>query len=40
LLFLAFALWEAWKLNAGVTLKVTGPFRLGTSPGPEKSTNG
>ncbi|HEV3028799.1 MAG TPA: hypothetical protein VG457_14565, partial [Planctomycetota bacterium] len=40
LLFLAFALWEAWKLNAGVLLKLTGPFRLGVSSGPEKSTNG
>jgi hypothetical protein len=40
LLFLAFWLWEAWKLNADITSKVTGPFRLGADPGREKSTNG
>jgi hypothetical protein len=39
-LFLAFALWEAWKLNAGVTVNVKGPFRLGARPGSENSTNG
>jgi len=29
LLFLAIALWEAWKLNKGVALQLKGPFRVG-----------
>jgi len=39
-LFLGIALWEAWKLNAGVVVKMTGPFRLGDSRAPEKPPNG
>jgi hypothetical protein len=29
LLFIGFALWEAWKLNAAPVIKVSGPFRVG-----------
>ena len=32
LLLLAFALWEAWKLNADIAGTVTGPFRLEADP--------
>jgi hypothetical protein len=33
-LFLGFAMWEAWKLNAGLKIRVTGPFRLDVGPAP------
>ncbi|MBV8878826.1 MAG: hypothetical protein JO332_02570 [Planctomycetaceae bacterium] len=39
-LFLAIALWEAWRLNAGLNLKVSGPFRLGGTTAPEKAPDG
>ena len=29
LLFLAIAFWEAWRLNSGANLKVSGPYKLG-----------
>jgi len=31
LLIIAFALWQAWKMNAHRPLPITGPYRLGTN---------
>jgi hypothetical protein len=39
LFFLAIALWEAWKLNRGVAVRLAGPFRLGGS-SPERGAGG
>jgi hypothetical protein len=40
LLFLGIALWEAWKLNRGVTIKISGPFALGTAKDPGGAAGG
>jgi hypothetical protein len=39
LVFLAIALWEAWKLNRGLAVRLSGPFRLGAS-SPGKGASG
>jgi hypothetical protein len=39
-LFLAIALWEAWRMTRGVSAHLRGPFRLGGSLFPEKSPDG
>lgn len=33
LLIVAFALWEAWKLNRRMVLRITGPYRVGDAAG-------
>lgn len=40
LLFLAIALWEAWKLNFGISLKLSGPYRVNRAPPPEAKPGG
>jgi hypothetical protein len=36
LLIVAFALWEAWKLNKRVPLVINGPFEVAKAPAPEE----
>jgi hypothetical protein len=40
LLFLGFAMWEAWKLNAGLRFKLSGPFQRTAGPAPGNPPNG
>lgn len=39
-LILGFALWEAWKLNRGISVQMTGPYRIGPATSPESKPGG